>query len=64
MWFSNISNTKKVAQAQKMARSLKIWIQIEEQYCYPCSENKGSNQNRSLCWFSHDKVDLVFSITC
>ena len=64
MCFPNKSNTNKVVQAQKMARSLKIWIQIEEQYCYPCSENKGSDQRRSLCWFSHDAVDLVFSITC
>ena len=31
-------------QAQKRARSLKFWSEVEEELYYPCSENKGADQ--------------------
>ena len=46
MWFSNRSDTNRAAQAQKSARCLKFWIQVEEELYYPCSENKGADQLR------------------
>ena len=31
-------------QSQNKARSLKFWINVEEELYYPCSENKGTDQ--------------------
>ena len=31
-------------QSQTKARSLKVWIQVEEELYYPFSENKGAGQ--------------------
>ena len=36
-------------QFQKMARSLKFWLQVEKGLYYPSSENKGADQLRSHC---------------
>ena len=46
MWFPNRSDTNRPVQSQKMARSLKFWIQVEEELYYPSSENKGADQLR------------------
>ena len=46
MWFPNRSDTNRPVQAQKRARSLKFWIEVEEELYYPCSENKGADQLR------------------
>ena len=46
MWFPNRSDTNQAVQSQKRAKSLKLWIQVEEELYYPCSENKGADQLR------------------
>ena len=46
MWFPNRSDTNRPVQSQKMARSLKFRIQVEEALYYPSSENKGADQLR------------------
>ena len=46
MWFPNRSNTNQAVQSQNKARSLKLWIQVKEELCYPCRENKGADQLR------------------
>ena len=46
MWFPNRSDTNRAVQSQKMARSLKFQILVEEEVYYPCSENKGADQLR------------------
>ena len=38
-------DTNRPVQSQKKARSLKFWIQEEEE----CSKNKGADQLRSYC---------------
>ena len=53
MWFLNRSDIKRAAQAQKNARFLKFWIQVEEGLYYPFSENKGADQLRG-----HREADL------
>ena len=49
MWFPNRSDTNGPVQAQKMARSLKFWINKIEELYYACGENKGADQLRSYC---------------
>ena len=46
MWFPNRSDTNRPVQAQKIARSLKFRIYVEEELYYPSSENKGADQLR------------------
>ena len=46
MWFPNRSDTNRLVQVQKQARSLKFWIRVEEELYYPSSENKGPDQLR------------------
>ena len=46
MWFPNRSDTNQPVQAQKQARSLKFWSEVEEELYYPSSENKGADQLR------------------
>ena len=46
MWFMNRSHTNQPVQAQERARSLKFWIEVEEDLYYPSSENKGADQLR------------------
>ena len=47
MRFPNMSDTNRPVQAQKRARSLKFWIEVEEELYYPSSEkNKGADQLR------------------
>ena len=46
MWFPNRSDTNRAVQAQKIARSLKFRIKVEEKLYYPRSENKGTDQLR------------------
>ena len=48
MWL-NRSDTNRLVQAQKSARSLKFWIYIEEELYSPSSEIKGADQLRSYC---------------
>ena len=70
MWFPNGSNTNQAVQAQKMARSLKFWIYVEEELYYPRSENKGADQVTAKlicvfvfayadCWFSHGAAQML-----
>ena len=59
MWFRNRSNTNQAAQSQKQAKSLKIWINEEEEVYYPCSENKGADQ--LICVFVFAYADCRFS---
>ena len=42
-------DTNRPVQLQKMARSLKLWIEEEEELYSLCSENKGVDQLRSYC---------------
>ena len=69
MWFPNRSNTNRPVQAQKQARSLKFWSQVEEELYYPSSENKGADQVTAKlicafvfayadCWFSHGAAHI------
>ena len=43
MWFPNRFDTNRPVQAQKQARSLKFWSQVEEELYYPSNENKGAD---------------------
>ena len=45
-WFPTWSNTNRVVQLQKMARSLKFRIWKVEGLYYLCNENKGTDQLR------------------
>ena len=47
--FSIRPDTNRPVQSQKQARSLKFWIDVEEELNYPSSENKGADQLRSNC---------------
>ena len=47
--FPTRSDTNRPVQLQKMARSLKFWLQAEEELYYPSSENKGADQLCSEC---------------
>ena len=38
------SYTNQPVQSQKKLRSLKHWIKVEEELCYPCGKNKGADQ--------------------
>ena len=49
VWFPTRSDPNRLVQSQKRARSLKFWIQVEEELYYPSSENKGADQLRSDC---------------
>ena len=42
----NVVSEHQAVQSQKRARRLKLWIQVEEELYYPCSENKGADQVR------------------
>ena len=46
---SDSSDTNQAVQSQNKARSLKLWIQVEEELHYPCSKNKGADQPCSYC---------------
>ena len=48
MWFQNRSDTNQPVQAQKRARSLKFRFEVEEEFYYPSSENKGADQLRGF----------------
>ena len=73
MWFPNRSDINRPVQAQKIARSLKFRILLEEELYFPSNENKGADQLRSYCeadlrlcfrlcrftcWFSHVAAQL------
>ena len=45
-WFPNRSDKNRPVQAQKIARSLKFRIEVEEESYYTSSENKGADQLR------------------
>ena len=47
--FPTRSDTNRAVQPQKMARSLKFRITVEEGVYYPYCENKGADQLRSYC---------------
>ena len=63
------SDTNRAVQSQKMVRGLKFWIKKVEELFYPCSENKGADQLRSIfafifayadCWFSHAAAQFIY----
>ena len=60
MWLPNRSDTNRLVQAQKRARSLKFRILVEEEFYYPSSENKGADQLSCYadCWFSHETAQV------
>ena len=73
VWFLNRSDTNRLVQLQKQARSLKFWSSVEEELYYPRSENKGADQLRGYreadlrrlfvfayadCWFSHEAAQI------
>ena len=66
MWFQNRSDTTLPVPSQKIARSLKFWSQVEEEWYYQSSENKGADQLRGYreadlrLWFRICRL-LVFS---
>ena len=45
IWVPTRSDTNQAVQSQKMARSLKFWTSVEDEFYYP-SENKGADQLR------------------
>ena len=47
--FSTRFDTNRPVQSQKMARSLKFWIEVEKGLYYLSSKNKGADQLRSYC---------------
>ena len=47
--FPTRCNTNPPVQSHKQARSLKFQIYIEEEFYYPCSENKGADQLCNYC---------------
>ena len=55
IWVPTRSDTNRAVQSQKQARSLKIWVKIEEELFYPCNENKGADQLRS-----YSPVQIVY----
>ena len=59
MWVSNRSDTNQSVQAQKRARSLKFWSEVEKELYYPSSENKGADQ---LCGSREADLRLCFRI--
>ena len=66
MWFPNRSDTNRPVQSQKRARSLKFWSEVEKEFYYPSSENKGADQLRGYfvfayadCWVSHEAAHLI-----
>ena len=66
IWFSFRSDINQTIQAQKIAKGWKLWIKKVEELCYPCSENKGTDQLRSyheadLCLCFCICIMLVFS---
>ena len=46
IWVPTRSDTNQTVQSQKIARSLKFWLNEEEGLYYPFSENKGADQLR------------------
>ena len=69
--FPTRSHTNRAVQSKKMARCLKFHIYEVEGLCYPCSENKDTDQLRSyreadlrLCFricesqFSHNEAHI------
>ena len=66
MWFPKRFDTNRAVQAQKLTRSLKFQIKVEEKLYYPSSENKGADQFRGYreadlrLWFRICRL-LVFS---
>ena len=66
MWFPNRSDTNQAVQSKKPARTLKLWIEEEEEVYYLCSEKKDADQLRSyreadLCLCFRKCRMLVFS---
>ena len=59
MWFLNRFDTNQPVPSQKNARSLKIWIQVEEELYYLCIENKDADQ---LCGYREAGLCHYFGI--
>ena len=71
MWFPNRSDTNQAVQSKKPARTLKLWIEEEEEVYYLCSEKKTLISfavtaklisvfvfANAKCWSSHEAADL------
>ena len=66
IWVPTRSDTNQPVQSQKQARSLKFWIEKEEELYYPSTENKGTDQLGSYCTadlhlYFHICKNMVFS---
>ena len=44
---------------RKKARSLKLWVKVEDEFNFPCGENKGADQ---LCSYCTADLRLCFRI--
>ena len=49
LWIQTWSDTNRPVQLLKNARCLKFWLQVKEEFYYPCSENKDADQLCSYC---------------
>ena len=57
--FPTKSDTNRPVQSQKKFRIFKFWIEVEEEFYYPSSENKGADQ---LCSYCTADLRLCFRI--
>ena len=57
--FLTRSDINQPVQSQEQARSLKFWIEVEEELYYPSSENKSADQ---LCSYCEADLRLCFRI--
>ena len=59
IWVQSRSDTNQAIQPQNKARSLKLWISVEEELYYPCGENKVADQ---LCGYCTADLHLCFRL--
>ena len=59
--FSNRFDTNRPVQSQKQTRDLQFWIEVEEEFFYSSTENKGAVL---LCSYCTADLRLCFSHIC
>ena len=76
MCYSNMSDTNRLVQSQKMIRGWKFWIKKVEELHHPCSENIQTAIGLAItaklicvfgfayadCWFSHEAAHFLVSV--
>ena len=60
MGFPTRSDTNRPVQSQKQARGIKFGLLVEEELCYPSSENKGADQLRIIFEADLYDTDCIF----